>query len=206
VSSPQRLSRTAKVALLVAGAGFLALCGIWYMNVLRSPKGLNQGELGNKHEGPKHPDPVHLNTLEASDAARGHALDGDFKIVYRMQDISENCRAVFDSSFLNDSGTIPTKREEIGFADPGQPAQYGDSLIPGAPFRQLLFAGQGQKSCFIYYQHGGQNHPSYCLAEMDHTDRKMIWVGEARQKADGIEELRSMLSRGQFVDTNGPVC
>jgi hypothetical protein len=205
VSSVLRLSRTAKVALLVAGVGFLVVCGVWYMNVLRPPRELNLRELGNKHEVPKDPDPIHLHTLAASEAVRRHVLDGDFRIVYRMQDISEDCRAVLDSSFFNDSGTIP-KRGEIRFADPGQPAQYGDSLIPDAPFRQLLFAGQGPKTCFLYYQHGGQNHPSYCLAEMDHTDRKMIWVGEARRKADGIEELRSMLSRGLFVDTNGPGC
>ena len=65
-----------------------------------------------------------------------------------MKDISEDCNPIFDFAFLTDSKATQ-KRGELGFADPGQLAQYGDSPIPGASFRQLVFAGQGPRSCFV---------------------------------------------------------
>jgi hypothetical protein len=205
MSSLQRLSRTAKVSLLVAGMGFLAACGIWYVNAMRPPKVLALSELSKKQDRAEFPDPVHLNTLLTPPAVRDHLLDGDFKIVFRMEDISESCTAAFDSSFVNASGTVP-KAGELRFADPGQAFQASDVITTDVPFRRLSFAGLGPKTCFVYYQRGGTMYPSYCLAVMDHTNGRMIWVGEARKQANGIEELRSILLRSQFEDANGPVC
>jgi hypothetical protein len=190
---------------LVAGLGLVALCVVWYIKVA-PPNQLNLRESANKHVASEDPDTVHLSTLAAPDDLRRNLLDGEFKIVFRMQDISEDCNAIFDSSFLTNSKAIP-KRGEIRFADPGQPAQYGDSLTPDAPFRQLVFAGQGAKTCFVYYQHGGFQHPPlYCLAVMDTTDRKTIWVGEARKGARNLIELRALLAGKQFQDIAGPLC
>lgn len=200
-----RLSRKTKASLLVAGLVFLVVCAAGYVKVIKPPKAINLSQLSNKHEVEEDLDPVHLSTVAAPDSVRGHLLDGDFGIVHRMQDVSEGCISVLDSSFHNNSGTVP-KKEEIRFADPGQPAQYGDSLIPDAPFRQLVFAGQSPKTCFVYYQHGGVTHPSYCLAIMDQVVRKTIWVGEARKKTESLAELRSFLSEGQIDDTVGPGC
>jgi hypothetical protein len=205
VSSIQQLPRKVKVSLLVGGLVFVGVCVFGYIEFIRPPKVVNLAGLGNKHEVEEDPDRVHLSAVAAPAAIRDHLLDADFRVVYRMQDISEDCISIFDSSFLNNSRTVP-KKEEIRFADPGQPAQYGDSLIPDAPFRQLVFAGQGPRTCFVYYEHGGENHPSYCLALMDQADRKTMWVGEVRKKAESLVELRSFLSENQFDDTVGPGC
>jgi hypothetical protein len=148
---------------------------------------------------------VHLRTEAVPDRDRRRLLDGSFDTIDRMQGISENCKDIFYSSFENDSGKTP-REAQIRFADPGQPAQFGDSLIPNAPFRQLAFAGQSRKSCFIFYEHGGNAHPSYCLAVMDLTDRRTVWVGEIRKAARNIADLRYFLVTHQFADTVGPAC
>ena len=205
MSSTQHFSIATKVSVLVVGVGFLIVCGVWYAKRLRVPETVSLREIGNKHEVPFDPDPDHLNTLPAPEAIRSRLLNGDFTMAYRMQDISEDCLASLNSSFLNHSGTMP-KKGEIDFADPGQPAQYGDSLIPNAPFRQLIMAGRSPKTCFLYYRHGGENHPSYCLAAMDQQNRKTIWVGEAREEAKSLDQLRSFLSGNKFDDSAGPVC
>jgi hypothetical protein len=205
MSSMQHFSKTTKAALLIASIAVLAIGVAWYMTALRPPKTLDLSEIGNKREVPFDPDPGHLNTLAVPEAIRSHLLDGDFALAYHMQDISKGCRVSLNSSFLKHSGATP-KNGEINFADPRQPVQYGDVLIPDAPFRQLIFAGQGPKTCFIYYQHSSPNHPTYCLAVMNEADRKAIWVGAARKKAESIAELRSFLSESQFDDTAGLAC
>lgn len=205
MSSMQHFSKTIKASLLIACIAILAIGGVWYIKVLRPPKTLDLSEIRNKREVPFDPDAGHLNTLPVPEAIRSHLLDGDFTLAYHMQEISGDCQESLKSSFLKHLGATP-KNGEVNFADPRQPIQYGDVLIPDAPFRQLILAGQGPKTCFKYYQHSGPNHPSYCLAVMSRVDRKAIWVGEARKKAEGLVELRSFLSESQFDDTAGPAC
>src|SRR5882762_7850639 len=164
--SENRVSLRVKISILIAGLAFAAACSVWYVKTIRQTRTIDLlQELAKKEkaEEVKSLDPVFLKTLSASDATRSHLLDGDFTIVYRMQDISESCRAPFESSFSYYSGTVPKKRQ-IDFADPGQDFNYGDVILEGLAFRQLHFAGLGPSSCFIYYQQGGRIYPSSCLA------------------------------------------
>jgi hypothetical protein len=203
-----RFSRTTTFFLLAGAAGLLTACGIWYVKAIRTPEIVDLQKI-DKNPVPERvkipPDTVHLDSTHGTNLVRSHLLDGNFKSVYRVQDVSQTCWSSFNSSFVGNPGTI-SKGLEVPFADPGQPAQYGDSLIPDAPFRQLVFAGQGPKSCFVYFQHGGVDHPSYCLAVLYNASGKPIWVGEARKKVRNLRELRSLLSTHQFDDTSGPKC
>jgi hypothetical protein len=49
-------------------------------------------------------------------------------------------------------------------------------------------------------------YPSYCLAIIDTSSPHAIWVGESRNNARTVQDLRSMLLRSEFSDTAGPVC
>ncbi len=205
-----RFSRRVKFSLLIAGLAFVAACSVWYVKVIRQPKAIDLlQELAKKEKAEEEisPDPVYLNTLPASDAFRSDLLDGEFTIVYRMQDISQGCRVSFESSFSYYSRTVPKKRE-IDFADPGQDFNYGDAVREGLPFRQLHFAGLGPNSCFIYYQQGGRIYPSSCLAVMHYVDGKAIWVGVVAggRAARNFRELRAVFSQHKFSESGEPDC
>ena len=205
-----RLSRRVKFSPLVAGLAFVAASGVLYVKVIRQSKAidlLQELSKKEKEEGVKSPDPVYLNTLAESDAIRSHLLDGEFTIVYRMEDVSQGCRMPFESSFSYYSRTVPKKRE-IDFADPGQDFNYGDAIREGLPFRQLHFAGLGSNSCFIYYQQGGRIYPSSCLAVMHYADGRAIWVGVVAggRAARSFRELRAVFSQHSFSDSGEPDC
>jgi hypothetical protein len=205
--SPSPFHKTTKIWVLAGVAGLFAISALWYIRAIRTPETVDLRKFGNQRDSgwvdmPQ--DDVHLNEIPMANTASGHQLDGDFKTVYRVSDISRSCWNSFNSSFVSNLGK--NLNGEVPFADPGQPAQYGDSLIPDAPFRQLVFAGQSPRTCFVYFQHGGVNHPSYCLAVMDNAIGKPIWAGEVRKKVRNLRELRSLLSTHQFDDTSGPNC
>jgi hypothetical protein len=205
-----RLSRTVKLSLVIAGLAFVAACGVWYVKVIRQPKAIDLlQELAKKEKEEEviSLDPIYLNTLSAPDATRSHLLDGAFSIVYRMQDIPPSCRAPFESSFSYYSRTVQKKRE-IDFADPGHDFNYGDAVREGLSFRQLHFAGLGPNSCFIYYQQGGRIYPSSCLAVMDNAGGKAIWVGVVAggRAARNFRELRAVFSQNKFHDSGERDC
>lgn len=197
---------------LLGLAGIFVACGVWYLAVIRPPHMVNLKEISDKREAEELKaerlavqDPILLNKITGSDSVDGHLLDGSFTNVNRMKDLSEDCASGLYSSFLNMSGKTPS-RSEIRIANVGQPAQFGDVLITDAPFRGLLLAGLGSKTCFIYYQHGGMNDPSYCLAVVDYAARKTIWVGDVRYKARSLQELRIFLYKHRIDDTRGEPC
>jgi hypothetical protein len=202
-----RLSKTIIFCLLAGVAGLFAASGIWYINAIKPPKIISLQDLAPKEEVIESLDPVFLRTLSAPEAIRRHLLDGEFTIAYRMQDISQSCRAPFESSFSYYSRTVPMKRE-IDFADPGQDFNYGDAIRGVLPFRQLHFGGLGPNSCFIYYQQGGRIYPSSCLAVMDYTSGKAIWVGVVTggRAARNFRELRAVFSQHKFYDSGERDC
>jgi len=151
------------------------------------------------------PDPIHLATTSAKGVDSRHVIDGDFTVVKRMTEISEGCRVIFESSFINISGSSASAGQVI-FADPGQDFETTDAIRGGLPFRRLVLAGLGSNTCFVYFERGGTMYPSSCLAVMDYSQKRTIWVGEARKKVWSMNQLRSMLSEGDFRDNAGPAC
>ena len=200
----QRFPITLKLLVFLAVAFLVVLLGVRY--AMRQRQEVALEDVRKNQRMPDEPDHVRLSTIPASSPNRNHLLDGDFKIVNRVRDVAEGCRYIFDSSFVNSSGSAQTTASTINLADPGQEFQTSDDVRPGLPFRRLVLAGLGHKTCFVYYEHGGAMYPSSCLAVMDYSQKRAIWVGESRKKAETVEELRSMLTTGQFADTAGPVC
>jgi len=200
-----RFSKTIIFCLLAGLAGLVAASAVWYIYAIRPPKIINLQDLAPKEEVIESFDPVFLRTLSAPEAVRRHLLDGEFTIVYRMQDISQSCRVPFEFSFSYYSRTVPMKRE-IDFADPGQDFNYGDVIRGGLSFRQLHFAGLGPNSCFVNYQQGGKNYPSSCLAVVNYASGKIIWVGVTRREARDLRKLRSILSNHQYDDSGERDC
>jgi hypothetical protein len=122
-----------------------------------------------------------------------------------MSNIPGGCGTPFAASFIATSD-LQMRLDGIHFADPGEPFQESDHIRPGLPFRRLLFAGVGTTNCFIHYQSGGKMYPMFCLAVVDQTTHKTIWVGESKIGASDLEELRKMLRVSKFNDLAGPGC
>jgi hypothetical protein len=146
-----------------------------------------------------------LATVAASGSARQSLLANDFTLVNRFRDLSDGCRVGFLSSFTT---TKSGKLSSADIADPGELFQESDALVAGLRFRRLVFAGEQSGKCFIYYQHGGKMYPQWCLAVIDESSKKPLWVGMriGSLPAQTIDELRAQLLKGVFRDDAGLVC
>jgi len=131
-------------------------------------------------------------------------LDERFEVVRRVNEIPDRCKLIFWSSLATLSGSRP-KPEEIIVANPGEPFQASDNIVPGLPFRRLEFAGLGTARCFLHYQSGG-GPPSFCLAVIDYQNQKIIWAGDYRYAARDLDELRRWVLQQRFRDTLGRGC
>jgi hypothetical protein len=124
-----------------------------------------------------------------------HLLDGDFKIVRRVNEIP--CMPTFETSFVTING-LHAKPGEVRFANPGEPFNWSDAIEEDLPFRRLEFAGLSTTECFIHYQSGGQPS-SFCLAVID-TANNRIMVGEYQKAAKDLNELRRLIHQRRFRD------
>jgi hypothetical protein len=195
-----------KWKLAILAGVVLAISGIFaFIIEHRTARELSPAELRVQRIPAKHPDSPVLKTKPAPGAIRDRLLAGNFMIVRRTQDIPESCREIFDSSFVEADGAM-RKGARVAIANPSEPFQSSDKLMPGRPFRRLLFAGLGSQTCLIYYQHGGGMTPRYCLAVMGYETASTLWVGESRKGARSLDDLRHLLSRHLFDDTGGPAC
>ena len=148
---------------------------------------------------------IGLKTISVPEEARLHLLDGEFKIVRRMDEIPSACGSLFKSSFVTTWGGR-VEPGEISLANPGEPFQASDNIVSSLPFRRLEFAGLGATKCFIHYQNGGQPS-SFCLAVVDYPKQKTVWVGESERAATNFVDLRQMLSHDGFRHVAWlPVC
>jgi hypothetical protein len=197
-SSMPALSRLKLAAATVAIIAVLAaVTGIWIK--YRSPEQLP----AHREDQPK-TRPL-LATVAASGVNRESLLSGNYSPVVRFRDLSEECKTGFLSSFIpGESGKISS----ADIADPGSLFQSSDAPVEGLPYRRLIFAGQGAGRCFIYYQHGGTMYPRWCLAVLDESNRKPVWIGMriGSLPAQNIDELREQLLGGMFRNDVGPVC
>jgi hypothetical protein len=147
---------------------------------------------------PRDPDGLRLKTISVSNEVQAHLLDGDFKIVRRMNEIPDNCTNIFESSFLTNSGSHG-KSGNITLANPGEPFQTSDYLVNvRLPLRRLEFAGLSPTRCFIHYQKGGTLFTTYCAAVVDYPTKKTVWVGESSKAANNLDDLRRMILEQQF--------
>jgi len=187
----------AVLSTAVAGVGLLAmLFGFKAWKSLKQP--IPPLEFP-KQEIPDIPGSFYPKNVPALDDVR--LLDGDFKIVRRVNEIPANCLLTFESSFVTING-VRAKPGDVPLANPGELFQLSDSIPENhPPFRRLEFAGLGAAHCFIHYQSGGQPS-SFCLAVIENATQK-IRVGEYRERANGLDELRRVLHRRQFRDGRG---
>lgn len=203
MSDAKFFSRGTKAGFVIAALLFAA--GLVYFTKCRMTRVETLPPIKVRRTTAKFPDSVSLSRRSVDPSIRDHLLDGDFRVVNRWHAIPEKWRSTFGSSFVSSEGAT-VRGDAIDMADPDQPFQVSDSIVPGLSFRRLVFAGLSPKRAFIYYQHGGSMYPAYCLAVMDAGTSGDLWVGEARRASRNLEDLRSMLSRGLFDDTSGSGC
>jgi hypothetical protein len=179
-----------------AGIGLLAMVfGFKVWNSLRQP--IPPLEFP-KQEIPDIPGSFYLRNVPTLDDV--HLLDGDFKIVRRVNEIPDTCMSPFESLFVTING-LHAKPGEVRFANPGEPFNWSDNVVEGLPFRRLEFAGFSPAECFVHYQSGGM-FPLFCLAVIDTASHK-IRVGEYRKAGKDLRELRRMLLQRRFRDGRG---
>jgi hypothetical protein len=184
------------LSTVVAGIGlFAALFGFKAWKSLRQP--IPQLEFP-KREIPDIPGSFYLKNVPPVDDI--HLLDGDFKIVRRVNEVPDACMSTFESSFVTING-LHAKAGEVRFANPGESFNWSDAIQEGLPFRRLEFAGLSASGCFVHYQSGGQ--PStFCLAVID-TPNHRIMVGEYQRAAKDLNELRRLIHQRRFRDCRG---
>lgn len=183
------------VICVLLGVGYFKYANVTKLPLLRpTPQPLPAG-----------PDQVRLSTIPGTGSFRESLLGADFSVVNRLGEVPEGCKGIFRSAFVTPAGS-PSSAALIQVADPNQPFNSTDDVTTGLPFRRLIFAGLSHQSCFIYYERGGSMYPSSCLAVIDYAQQKSVWIGESRKKARNLDDLRFMLSNGDFQDNEGPVC
>src|SRR5260370_1311878 len=188
------------VAVLAVG---IAVLGAKYLRSSKDQLPTPPGQQQLVAEKPA--DVVSLSPNLTSGTDTSHLLTADFKIVNQMAEITQGCREIFESSFTTPVGA-PASAGQLAVADPGHDFESTDAIRGGLPFRRLEFGGLGGSRCFIYYQHGGAMYPRFCLAVIDTEHTKTLWVGEARERARDLEQLRGMLLHGDFDDKRRPEC
>jgi hypothetical protein len=151
-----------------------------------------------KQEIPDEPGWFHLKDASTLDDVR--LLDGDFKIVRRVNDVPDACMSIFESSFVTING-LHAKPGEVRFANPGEPFNWSDAIDENLPFRRLEFAGLSTSGCFIHYQSGGQPS-SFCLAVIDTANHRMM-LGKYQYAAKDLNELRRLIHQRRFRDGRG---
>ena len=153
------------------------------------------------------PDHLRLNTIPMRQADKRRLLDGNFTIVLRVSDLTQACRDSFTSSFVSLPWSPASKEPPVQMADPGQDFNATDLTREGLPFRRLIFAGIGSRTCFIYYERRtGLAPPHACLTVMDYEQGKVIWVGADGDKVSSLKALRRIFVAGFFADTYGSIC
>jgi hypothetical protein len=195
---PKISSVSSKILLstVIAGIGlFAAVLGFKAWKFLGQP--IPQLE-SSKQQLPDIPGFVHLKNVPVVEDV--HLLDGNFKIVRRMNEIPDACISPFESSFLTINGHHP-EAGEVRFANPGEPFNWSDVIEEELPFRRLEFSGLSTAGCFIHYQSGGQPH-TFCLAVVDTTSHG-ITIGEYQRAARDLDDLRRLIDQRRSGDGDG---
>jgi len=131
------------LSTVVAGIGlFGALLGFKAWKSLRQP--IPQLEFP-KQEIPDIPGSFYLKNVPPVDDI--HLLDGEFKIVQRVNEVPDACMSTFESSFVTING-LHAKAGEVRFANPEESFNWSDAIQEGLPFRRLEFAGLSTSGCF----------------------------------------------------------
>jgi hypothetical protein len=129
-----------------------------------------------------------------SSAEKTHILDGQFSIERDVDRLPKELKV----EFARLAG-----EKVFEMANPGKAYQSTDVIMhPRLPWRRLLFAGISDDKIFVLYEKGGFAH-TYHLAVF-HLDPKkkiaLLWLGSGTRGAISLEQLRTMVSAGQFAD------
>ena len=103
-------------------------------------------------------------------AEKENDLDGDFKILTRVEQLPESVKTAFAALM---------HQPQFEMADPGRDFQVTDVIThQGLPRRRLIFAGLSDRECFIHYETGGRGH-SFDLVVFSNapSGATLVWSG-----------------------------
>jgi hypothetical protein len=129
-----------------------------------------------------------------SAAEKERILDSPFAEVTKTEAMPANVKQAFAKI---------TGEPSFALANPGQKYQVTDVVVErGLPRRRLVFAGVRGDEWFVHYELGGRGH-SYCvlLFKVNPQGRmQFVWGGVGSHGARNLDQLREMVTSGQFSD------
>jgi len=122
------------------------------------------------------------------------ALDGDFTLVYRTDDLPSDCRLAF---------TTISRQAQFEMAEPGKKFQGTDVIVEkGLPRRRLILGGvNNQQRCFIHYEIGGYGHAYFLLVfDIPLDGRAKLLLGASTHGPRDLSQLRLQVGHGDFIE------
>ncbi len=130
-----------------------------------------------------------------STTEKQHVLDGQFTIM----DSTEKMPPALKQAFAAITG-----QQQFALANPGQKYQVTDVILePGLPRRRLVFGGEGAKSWFIYYEHGGigRGYAVVVFRKEPTGGVEFLWGGAGpSERAKDLDDLRKNIAIGNVRD------
>jgi hypothetical protein len=131
---------------------------------------------------------------QPSSIEREHRLDGQFKLVSKIEDIPANVKQAFSKI---------SRQPSFAMANPGEKFQATDYVIDRTlPWRRLVFAGVLGDAWFLHYERGGLAHSYYVVAFKadSHGDVRFAWGCGVGNSAKTLEQLRTMVATCRLAD------
>jgi hypothetical protein len=112
----------------------------------------------------------------------------NYKMVYRIEEISENVRTILLNNFRNEK-----------IANPNEKFNSTDVIVDDAPQRRLVFTGDWRDCWFVCYEHGGRGY--HCHLIMFSVENKKVQVksnGVYFYKPENLNQLNEWIKEGKF--------
>jgi hypothetical protein len=176
------------LVIILLGICAACICAGLYLRAIRRPISPLIQATEKSHE-------IHSPIYRTfSPAQKGHVLDGDFLIVKKVDRIPDDLKSAFSRL---------AGMHDFEMANPGEKFQVADVVVePVLPRRRLLIAGISTGKYFIHYEEGGRGH-SYLVAVFTiDPERKVtfLWGGPGFRGASDLNQLRTMVAAGAFMD------
>lgn len=125
---------------------------------------------------------------ELTDVERAQFAAAKFAIINNTKSIP---RAVADALRLGDKENL--------MADPGQPWAAGCVVQQGQARRCLIFAGQAESRCFVFFEQGGIAHfYRLDMYQIEGNKATLLWTTNGIKKFDNIAELKKAIEKHEF--------
>jgi hypothetical protein len=131
--------------------------------------------------------PQQLETIkkDSINSPEEYFLATDFNLIKTVEKIPRN--------IISEMKKSVNSKAHIFMVNPGQIFNSTDEILyPKLPSRRLIFAGQSQQYCFIYYEKGGiADHIAFVIYDCSEAIPKLFLALTSNKVLSSINELKS---------------